>query len=125
MPNDTTRQADALTGAPEMPEPVALATSLLGDYVGFTQPKGMRMRKRDPIYTAGQMRAYGQAMAEHARRVALEEAAKLCEVEHDARAADADRGDGGWSDMAFGSTLAAKKIAAAIRAAAQQKGDAT
>ncbi len=97
---------DAAARAPEMPEPVALVTSLLGDYVGFTQPKGMRMRKRDPIYTADQMQAYRAAGAEHARRVALEEAARMC--------------DGLASDVAFGSFRSAERLAAAIRAAAQK-----
>jgi hypothetical protein len=111
---DTTRQADAAAGAPEMPEPVALVTSLLGDYVGFTQPKGMRMRKRDPIYTADQMQAYRAAGAEHARRVALEEAAKLCD----------DVDEPSWHGYECPNTFQDGRAAcaAAIRAAAQTQG---
>jgi hypothetical protein len=168
-----------------MPEPVALATSLLGDYVGFTQPKGMRMRKRDPIYTAGQMRAYGQAMAEHARsgaakklaayamlvksmearltdagklrdahaeavrtlqserdanailtaenaglasaaqearRVALEEAAKLCDDDQRTFMIRSEKTAGQKSDMAFGRAREADALAGLIRAAAQTQG---
>ncbi len=97
--------ADAAAGAPEMPEPVALVTSLLGDHVGFTQPKGMRMRKRDPIHTADQLRAHGQAMAEHARRVDIEE---MAGVINDAAIRYAGGYETDWRDVAKQALAAAQ-----------------
>ncbi len=84
--------ADALTGAPEMPT--------LPAFSHFLENTTHDMQ-RDAIRAYA--RAHGQAMAEHARRVALEDAANLCD----------DR-----------STIEgiAQDCRDAIRAAAQQKG---
>jgi uncharacterized protein (DUF849 family) len=91
---DTTRQADAAAGAPEMPEPemwqwthfapsnISLGASRLSlDPVKSTRRAFPLDRDGEvwartevtELYTADQLRAYGQAMAEHARRAALDE----------------------------------------------------
>ncbi len=105
--------ADALTGAPEMPETVAyrwIPSETWRDYVHSNDAalRDIALECGVPVenlVTAASARAYGQAMAEHARRVALEEAAKLCD----------DR-----------STIEgiAQDCRDAIRAAAQTQGDA-
>ncbi len=125
--------ADALTGAPEMPEPVAHAA---GDWMrAITEtelaliPNGERRDRCRAMYRVALVRlgdaiAYGQAMAEHARRVALEEAAKLCDEDQRTFMIRSEKTAGQKSDMAFGRAREADALAGLIRAAAQQKDDA-
>jgi hypothetical protein len=109
---DTTRQADALTGAPEMPAELDALIDAFGQicYEGSTAP-----REKQAIIDA--VRAYGQAMAEHARRVALEEG---FEAGWRVVARDWAMRDDLLADIGSPAYLA--DMTRAIRAAAQQKG---
>lgn len=59
----------APAGEPEMPEPDSYCTH--ADSHEYD------------VWSEASMRAYGDARAEHARRVAMEEAANLCEAMHE------------------------------------------
>jgi hypothetical protein len=65
---DTTRQADAAAGAPEMPNVDDLAQEIRRVDGGHSLGAGALAEQLMPFLCA-----YGQAMAEHARTVALEE----------------------------------------------------
>jgi hypothetical protein len=120
MTTDTTRQADAAAGAPEMPEPFGYVSDGGPDCMLFQHqpwpPMHAITHSTAEVYRSAQLRAYGQAMAEHARRVALDELREcrdlLSAVETCSR-----------NNFV---TLAAERIEAidAIRAAAQTQGGA-
>lgn len=61
----------APAGEPEMPEPAG--------YTHHEDIFGNELGPPTPIFHEAQLRAYGDARAEHARRVAMEDAAKICE----------------------------------------------
>jgi hypothetical protein len=112
--------ADAAAGAPQMPEPVAYRWIPSETWRDYVHSNGAALRDIalecgapvENLVTAASARAYGQAMAEHARRVALEEAADRCEaIAHKYMHLTDDR----ISD-------AADECKDAIRAAAQTQG---
>jgi hypothetical protein len=106
-------------GAPEMPDVDDLAKEIRRVDGRNSRGAGDLAEQLMPF-----LRAYGQAMAEHARTVALEEAAKLCDkFKAGALAAQNGKPDDLESVMLRQiAHLGHGECAAAIRAAAQTQG---
>ena len=83
---DSTTPLPAPAGEPDMPEPVAYWWSPKDGAMAGTWSSNTGPHPDWDVthyFTTDQLRAYGDARAEHARRVALEEAANLCEAMHE------------------------------------------
>ncbi|MBH2008349.1 MAG: hypothetical protein I8H71_01480 [Xanthomonadaceae bacterium] len=115
----------APAGEPEMPEPVAyFEPDNPHNSMAFAWPGSRRMlRHASGLYTADQLRAYGGARAEHARRVA----AQICDDKAARMGQEAEQavqeGDTATVTANRAAGLVLLVCAARIRAAAPPQGE--